>query len=392
MAVRHKNHDLLLRNGRWYINKRLPDVGGFLRKSLRTSDIVEARAKRDQFIKKWDSVAAAAENHKTLVYMRKRYLSAFDPDEQALIEDDIIDESEELASKLGVWELIKSPVTSREQSETEKKPIRFWETATGRLTPFAQLAPTWIKSIENKKTQYDYKRAITLLGRNFVAAEEITWEKARAYLRHIQEETSVSDATIRKWVSGYVSFWNFYDKDPAVWRNLRLSKAHTIDKRSWTRIELLELHAELFRRDHWLQHAVWIAAHTGARLGAICGLTYHPEDLTITMPAQKREAHDRLIPAHPAILESLEYWSHHRRSKSSVSGRFGEFKKELGYGIETDFHSIRRTFCTELENLGCPEAVTADIVGHKKQTMTYGLYSGGSSIELMREWIERLSY
>jgi len=110
------------------------------------------------------------------------------------------------------------------------------------------------------------------------------------------------------------------------------------------------------------------------------------------MPALKTETRDRVIPSHPAIVRSLEYWVAHPKTKSSVSGRFGEFKKELGYGKETDFHSIRRTFCTELENLGCPEAVTANIVGHKKQTMTYGPYSGVSRIELMREWIEKLSY
>ena len=47
---------------------------------------------------------------------------------------------------------------------------------------------------------------------------------------------------------------------------------------------------------------------------------------------------------------------------------------------------------TELENIGCPEAVTADIVGHKKQTITYGLYSGGNRLELMRDWIEKIQY
>ena len=392
MTVRHKNYDLLCRNGNWHINKRLPDGSGHLRRSLGTSDVIEARIKRDEFLKKWDEVAAQAEKHKSVVYMRKQYLSTFDDEERSLLEDDIIEESEEIATKLGVWELIKGPTPSSHLNEKEKKPIRFWETATGRLTPFIELAPSWLQSLDNKKTRSDYKRAIMLLSKNFVATEEVTWDKARAYLRYIQEEENVSGATVRKWVSGYVSFWNFYDKDTAVWKNHKISKAKTIDKRPWSAEETVKLYSELVRRDHWLQHPVWIAAHTGARMGAICGLTYNPEQQTVTMPALKTETRDRVIPAHPAIVRSLEYWVAHPKTKSSVSGRFGEFKKELGYGKETDFHSIRRTFCTELENLGCPEAVTADIVGHKKQTMTYGLYSGGSRIELMREWIEKLSY
>ena len=32
-----------------------------------------------------------------------------------------------------------------------------------------------------------------------------------------------------------------------------------------------------------------------------------------------------------------------------------------------------------MEQAEVPEGVTADIVGHEKQTITYGLYSGGTS-------------
>ena len=81
-----------------------------------------------------------------------------------------------------------------------------------------------------------------------------------------------------------------------------------------------------------------------------------------------------------------------KRSATSISNRFTEFKKEFGYGFETDFHSFRRTFCTEMENLEVPEEVTANIVGHKKLTMTYGVYSGGSRLPLMRKHLFKLDY
>jgi hypothetical protein len=45
-----------------------------------------------------------------------------------------------------------------------------------------------------------------------------------------------------------------------------------------------------------------------------------------------------------------------------------------------------------MENLGCPEGVTADIVGHKKQTMSYGVYSGEYKLDQMAEWLAKLSY
>jgi integrase len=64
----------------------------------------------------------------------------------------------------------------------------------------------------------------------------------------------------------------------------------------------------------------------------------------------------------------------------------------LGYEEERDFHSFRRTFSTQLENLECPENIAQDIVGHKKQGITYSLYSGGTSLAVMRKWIEQVKY
>jgi hypothetical protein len=41
------------------------------------------------------------------------------------------------------------------------------------------------------------------------------------------------------------------------------------------------------------------------------------------------------------------------------------------------------------EDAQVPEGVTADILGHENNTMTYGLYSGGSSMQTRREALER---
>ena len=56
------------------------------------------------------------------------------------------------------------------------------------------------------------------------------------------------------------------------------------------------------------------------------------------------------------------------------------------------FHSIRKTVVTMLENHGVEEGVTADIVGHKKHTMTYGLYSGGLSFANKAAAMAKLQY
>ncbi len=56
------------------------------------------------------------------------------------------------------------------------------------------------------------------------------------------------------------------------------------------------------------------------------------------------------------------------------------------------FHSICKTVVTILENAGVPENVVADIVGHEKPTMTFGLYSGGATLAVKSEALAKLAY
>ncbi len=80
------------------------------------------------------------------------------------------------------------------------------------------------------------------------------------------------------------------------------------------------------------------------------------------------------------------------KRSSAIGKRFSTLKKREGFGGEHVFHSIRKTVITILENEGCPEGVVADIVGHAKKTITFGLYSGGTSIKRKREALDKLRY
>jgi len=76
----------------------------------------------------------------------------------------------------------------------------------------------------------------------------------------------------------------------------------------------------------------------------------------------------------------------------TIGKRFGRLKTEAGFSKAHVFHSIRKTVATMLDNAGVPEGIAADILGHEKQTMTYGLYSGGTSLERKQRAIESLRY
>lgn len=59
-------------------------------------------------------------------------------------------------------------------------------------------------------------------------------------------------------------------------------------------------------------------------------------------------------------------------------------------GRDNVFHSIRKTVGILLEQADVVESVAADILGHCKQTIPYGLYSGGTSPEQKRDAIYKL--
>ena len=53
---------------------------------------------------------------------------------------------------------------------------------------------------------------------------------------------------------------------------------------------------------------------------------------------------------------------------------------------------FRNTVATKLESAGVPENIAADIVGHDKATMTYGLYSGGTSTQQKFDAVKSIEY
>lgn len=105
------------------------------------------------------------------------------------------------------------------------------------------------------------------------------------------------------------------------------------------------------------------------------------------------EVVDRLMAASTDgyLLSGLTFNKYGDRS-NAIGKRFGRLKQALGFPEKRVFHSIRKTVVTLLEDAGVPENLTADIVGHEKPRITYGLYSGGHSLAPMKEAIEKIFY
>ncbi|MBE7185478.1 MAG: tyrosine-type recombinase/integrase [Methylobacterium mesophilicum] len=127
----------------------------------------------------------------------------------------------------------------------------------------------------------------------------------------------------------------------------------------------------------------------------------------ISIEDDKTEAGTRQVPIHSKLAPTLKRLKDASKDGFIIAGleankygdrsdpvgkRFGRLKSNMEFGETYVFHSIRKTVTTMLENASVPENVTADIVGHEKPRITYGLYSGGTSLKLKARAIEKLRY
>jgi integrase len=174
--------------------------------------------------------------------------------------------------------------------------------------------------------------------------------------------------------------------------------------------EIVELYKIALDENQTLADLMLIAMHTGARIEEISSLLCKDVDIeqqSITIADAKTEAGERTIPIHPHIKDRVEKLIEDSADDYLLSGltknkygdrsnaigkRFGRLKTKHDFSSRYVFHSIRKTFTTMLENAGIGENLAADIVGHEKPRITYGLYSGGASLEVMREAIKKISY
>ena len=110
-----------------------------------------------------------------------------------------------------------------------------------------------------------------------------------------------------------------------------------------------------------------------------------------------RDYRNRLVPIHPKIkplvkrlreaavdgylVPSTAEGKYGIRS-NPLSKRFGHLKTALKFGKGHVFHSIRKTVATQFEQAGVAEGVAADVLGHDKKTLSYGLYSAANCMHI----------
>lgn len=275
---------------------------------------------------------------------------------------------------------------------------------TGEVIHLPRYVDEWSKGLTlAPKTVAMMRSDVQRFVVQFKYSGDVQTRAVRTYLGGL----GVSVQTQRRILSGIKNYWTFLqdkfeldDADPftnAIPRTK--TKASGKVRTDWQPEDLVRVYRAAKGAD--LKLLIRIAAYTGARREELCSPTTEFNQDTIRIVDAKTSAGVRTVPVHDAIKPLINDWVAARNNlkpnkfgdmSDAIGKRFGRLKTELGYGKGLVFHSIRATVATLLENAGVPEGVSADIVGHEKPNMTYGLYSGGASLEVKRAAIMLLNY
>lgn len=300
----------------------------------------------------------------------------------------------------------------------------FVDIAIRGLKPLRPFVEPWFAQrrdeVEPKTATMD-RTSVERFIEAFSLTTKVTKVAVSDWAQRRKTDDNVSPQTVQREMSGIRSFWGYLKErgevpddgpDPFGGLRFRVRQKDTVRAKrvGFTAGEVAALFkAAREQGDDELADLIALAAFTGGRREELCRLRV--EDVHgdwLKIEDTKTEAGAREVPIHPRLkpvvtrlvarrksgflLAGLDSNKYGKRS-DGIGKRFTLLKESLGHDNTKVFHSIRHTVVQLLESAGTPENLTADIVGHKKRTMTYGLYSGrGATRGLLGPAIKKLSY
>jgi integrase len=246
----------------------------------------------------------------------------------------------------------------------------------------------------------------------------ITKKMAGRYVADVLLTKGHAPKTVKDTLSNLSAFFVWLEGRGEVesnpWRGMSATvkgstRGAAAKRRPWADDELLKLLEGLPESDVLLPLTA-IAAYTGMRIDEVASM--RAKDATVDalrVVAGKTSAAVRYVPVHaaikPMVAQLLKHSSDGYLLPGLLSGgadakrghlvgkRFGVTIRRLGFADQAlTFHTLRNAFMQRCEAAGVPESTTKLLVGHARQSLTYGLYSPGIELKLLTEAVQSISY
>lgn len=281
--------------------------------------------------------------------------------------------------------------------------------------------------VEQTRVQHKaaVKRYLEFAGQS-QTFEETTRKEAGKYVSELLKNSGLSRTTIKRHISSLIGLWSWAgsmgildDVETNPWRLHKLGKKPKgAYRKALQDHQILSLLRGCYSTNHFkllLSDALRIALVTGMRLDEICTLTkadvlkLEDDGYWFVINSGKTEAAARQVPVHSVIdglverrlkgisqslFPGLALGGPDKKPSWYVSKAYSRFRKQESVGVSgkgEDFHALRNTFIAVMEGAEVPESTVKLIVGHERNSMTFGHYSKGERVKL-RRFINMLDY
>lgn len=308
----------------------------------------------------------------------------------------------------------------------EAEAVRFARVALGTELPTQPLYVEWSAALDSsgleQKNIDRMRKDVALMTGKFTTLQQITTKSVKAWVKELAA-AGVTASSRKRILGACRRFWKHVQHEEHASEDLepfkvpydpygntsKTARRGTPDRQPFTAEEVVALWRQARDKgDQPLADLIALGAYTGARIEELCSLKLaNVSPSAFSIEEAKSAAGVRQVPIHAAIrglvgrlketsadgylLSGLTFNKYDDRS-NAIGKRFGRLKTAAGHGEVKVFHSIRKTVATLLENAHLPESIVADILGHEKQTITFGLYSGGASLQVKAEALAKLVY
>ena len=247
---------------------------------------------------------------------------------------------------------------------------------------------------------------------NYAPLSTITRVTASNYVKEYITPTTSSYRTKEKHLFALSSFFRWCCRSGLIESNPFTDMSFLLGKKTVATIKKPYSHNQLTQllsaMPERLRVLSTIALYSGLRIEEICQLKTVDVNEGLEIKQGKNHNSIRVVPIHSALtdlinrlkatspdgylISNLTPAGRSNKRSHNISKQFGRYKTKLGFTKEHDFHSLRRTFATALENAGVPESTISQLMGHKKQSISLYLYSGGLEFTRLQQEIERISF
>lgn len=301
-------------------------------------------------------------------------------------------------------------------SDVERKR---YESIAQRGMPYPALLDAFLDSYDNIKTLKDARRSVLELSAYARTVHDAnpsavrSWKNAELAKPPSKQRAS---GTMSKVATFNAEYFNYLQDQEVIddsltnpFRGVRFKPFAS--KASYVALTLEEImtvrDASVKAGDNELTAFIDLGRYTGMRIAEIAALTSESvvcvenvQCFKVKDDAKTKASAGRLVPIAPALVKlmkasgyTLDAFDLGKRH-DAVSKRFGRLKRavlEDGTSRTKVFHSLRKYVATTLEQAGLSEGVAADLLGHEKQTITFGVYSAGSSLEQLQDAVKKLA-